>query len=92
MLNFEWKGKAVAPAARFWIMDFEFWMESPVLSRHSPRRRGIIPAGAGSAAIEFLMLDEGGGKTSEGISMEQIILAPWGGQASRLLSWIFSIQ
>jgi hypothetical protein len=80
-----WRDEGRAAAARF-------WMESPVLSRHSPRRRGIIPAGAGSAAIEFLMLDEGGGKTSEGISMEQIILAPWGGQASRLLSWIFSIQ
>jgi hypothetical protein len=32
-------------------------MESPVLSRHGPRRRGIVPAEAGSAAIEFWILN-----------------------------------
>jgi hypothetical protein len=32
-------------------------MESPVSSRHSPRRRGIVPAEAGSAANECWMLD-----------------------------------
>jgi hypothetical protein len=48
MLNFEWKGQAAAA---------RFWMESPVLSRHSPGRRGIVPAEAGSAANECWMLD-----------------------------------